>query len=96
MIGYKLFKLRNDGTIGSLFFNTKARLPTGKWLKAEALFRKGFAFRPGWHVLEKKSAPHLMKRGRTWKRVEIEGYTTVIRPKNHGGKWYLADRMKIL
>ena len=59
MIAYKLFKVRKDGSIGSLFFAAKDKLPTGIWLKAKSLHKKGFAFRPGWHTCCLPYAPHL-------------------------------------
>lgn len=95
-IAYKLFRVRKNGTIGSLFINRKAILPIGEWVEAKPYKTKGFAFRPGWHCTKKPHAPHLGMEGRAWYKVEIETYTEHIRPKNQGGMWYLAHRMKIL
>ena len=62
MIAYKLFKVRKDGSIGSLFINQKDRLQINTWLEAKPHRTKGFAFRPGWHALFSPSAPHLSKK----------------------------------
>lgn len=97
MIGYKLFRRRKDGTLGPLFINARQRIPVGEWLPAEAHRKKGFAFRPGWHVLAEQSAPHLRTTGdRVWARVEIEDYTEHRRPESQGGRWFLARRMRVL
>lgn len=45
--GYKLLRLRKDGTLGPLFINARMRIPVGKWLKAESHPTKGYALRPG-------------------------------------------------
>ena len=63
---FKLFKLRKDGSIGPLFINKKQRIPLNKWLTAESHLTKGYAFRPGWHVLLSPNAPHLSKKNRVW------------------------------
>lgn len=73
MIGYKLFRVRRDGSLGSLFINRKLRIYPGDTLKAKAHRTKGFKFRPGWHVCEKPYAPHLSMRGRKWFKVEMSG-----------------------
>lgn len=96
MTGYKLFRLRKDGTLGPLFINRKQRLVPGVEYYAEEHPTKGFAVRPGWHICSKKSAPHLSKRGRVWAEVEFGGYSSHLRPKSQGGLWYTANRMTIL
>lgn len=97
MIGYKLFRLRQDGTLGPLFINCRQRIHVGDWLKAEEHRTKGFAFRPGWHVCSKKSAPHLSKRGRVWCRVDMMGEVIAHkRPRSQGGLWYTAQWMRVL
>ena len=96
MIAYKLFKVRKDGSIGSLFINQKDRLQINTWLEAKPHRTKGFAFRPGWHALFSPSAPHLSKKGRRWHRVYVEDCVEFERPASQGGKWVLAQRMKIL
>lgn len=101
MIAYKLMKVRKDGSIGSLFINAAARLEPGVWMEAEAHRRSGFAYRPGWHVMAEPSAPHLKMKlangeQREWWRVEIDDYEMFIRPKNQGGVWFLAQKMRLL
>ena len=36
MVGYKLFRVRKDGTLGSLFINKKEVLPIGEWIKSKS------------------------------------------------------------
>lgn len=96
MTCYKLFRVRKDGTIGSLFINASARLPLRRWMKAEAHQKKGFAFRPGWHALVAKSAPHLSEKGRAWFRVEVKNFERFTRPASQGGVWLLAKHLRIL
>lgn len=95
-LGYKLFRLRKDGTLGSLFINRSAIIPLGHWLPAEDHQTKGYAHRPGWHVMFNKEAPHLTKKGRIWARVAVTDYETIIRPDSQGGKWMLAQKMIVL
>ena len=96
MIGYKLFTLRKDGTLGPLFINKKQRLAPGVTYQAEDHLTKGFAHRPGWHICSGPVAPHLSKKGRVWAKVEFEDYKEHIRPASQGGLWYTANKMKIL
>lgn len=99
MIAYKLFRIRKDGTLGPLFIDARLRVPVGKWMQAKAVRTEGFAFRPGWHVCSRKSAPHLSKRGRVWCKVSIDDDGWIIphhRPLSQGGLWYTAQRMKVL
>lgn len=100
MIAYKLFKRRKDGSIGPLFINARARLEKGVWYQAEDHPTKGFAHRPGWHCTLKPEAPHLSEQTTTqrreWFEVEIEDYEFFERPPSQGGRWALAQRMKIV
>jgi hypothetical protein len=96
MIAYKLFTLRKNGTIGSLFINRKKVLEENVWYKAEEHPTKGYAMRPGWHVTENPIAPHLSPKGRVWRKVEIEDYYEFVRPNSQGGKWYIAQKMKVI
>ena len=96
MIAYKLFRLLKNGQIAPLFINKKLRLEYDKWYQAETIPTKGFAVRTGWHVVSKPIAPHLSTKNRVWKKVEIEDFTEFIRPASQGGKWYLANKMKVL
>jgi hypothetical protein len=95
VIAYKLVRLRKDGSIGSLFINRRRRLRRGVWMEAEDHKTRGYAHRPGWHVLAERSAPHLSKKDRVWVEVEIRNWTEFERPESQGGLWYLAQEMKI-
>lgn len=92
---YKLFKVRKNGTIGPLFINRKQVIPIGEWVKAGDFPTKGYAHRPGWHTAPEK-AKHLSEKGRAWYKVEIKNYYKFNRPKNQGGYWLIADKMKVL
>jgi hypothetical protein len=93
--GYKLFRVRRDGSLGSLFIDKKKVLPVGQWLNALEVPTKGFAFRPGFHACSEPVAPHLSKEGRVWARVSLIGVTKHRRPETQGGLWYTAKRMRI-
>lgn len=92
---YKLLRVRKDGTLGPLFINRKQVIPIGEWLQAEAHYTPGYAFRPGWHCLAKKGAPHLSKKGRVWCRVTVDQFAVFRRPRCQGGVWYLARMMRV-
>jgi len=96
MIGYKLFRKLKDGQIAPLFINKKLRIPEGVWMPAENHPTKGYAVRPGWHVLARPHAPHLSTKGRVWRKVEVEDFQEFVRPESQGGKWYLAKKMRVL
>lgn len=96
MIAYKLFRLRKDGSLGSLFINASARLPQGEWLQCDLHVKAGFKPRRGWHALAKPSAPHLSKSGRKWYRVSLKDWRRDLRPVHMGRVWYIAEQMKIL
>jgi hypothetical protein len=96
LIGYKLFRLRKDGSLGPLFINARLRVPVGVTLQAESHPTPGFAYRPGWHVCSTPWAPHLSKKGRVWAKVLIEDYTAHVRPASQGGVWFTAGRMTVL
>jgi len=96
MIAYKLFRKLKDNSIAPLFINKRLRLKENVWYDAELHPTNGFAIRRGWHVLAKKHAPHLSKKGRVWRKVEIKNYIEYNRPKCQGGKWFLAEKMKVL
>lgn len=97
MIVYKLFKKRKDNSIGPLFINQRLRIPVGEWLDAEDHPTKNFAHRPGFHTLLQPIAPHLkMMENRVWAKCEIDDYQFFTRPVNQGGKWALANRMRVL
>lgn len=93
---YKLFRVRRDGSLGPLFIDRSLVVPIGLWMRSRAVLTPGFAFRPGWHVCSRKSAPHLSKKGRVWARVRIDGRITEHhRPKAQGGLWYTAEHMMV-
>jgi hypothetical protein len=96
MIVYKLFRQLKNGKITPLFINKTKRLPINEWMNAESHPTKGFAIRPFWHCTEKPNAPHLSEKNRVWMKVEINDYTEYQRPEKQGGKWYLANKMKII
>ena len=94
---YKLFKVRKDGSIGPLFINARQRIPVGEWIPAETHHRKkGFAYRPGWHLTTAPVAPHLSERGRAWYAVEAKGVVRYPRPASQGGEWILAKEIRVI
>lgn len=96
MIGYKLFRVRKDKSLGPLFINRRLKIRLGVWLRAENHPTPGFAVRPGWHVCSQPVAPHLSKKGRAWFKVEITGVKEHLRPEAQGGLWYTANRMRVI
>jgi len=98
MIGYKLVRKRKDGSYGPLFINRKQRLDVGVWLEAEDHPTKGYAHRPGWHILAKPEAPHLSTKGRVWVKVIFPRNASVehVRPSSQGGTWYTAPWVQIV
>ena len=97
MIVFKLFKQRKDGSLGPLFINQKLRIPVGEWLSAESHPTKNFAYRPGFHTLLQPVAPHLkMMENRVWAKCEIEDFEFFHRTEAYGGRWALANRMRVL
>jgi len=95
-IAYKLFRELKSGEITSLFINKTERLPKDVWMEAKSYPTKGFKVRPFWHCTEKPQAPHLSEKNRVWLKVEMEDYQEFMRPQSQGGKWFLANRIKIL
>ena len=99
MYAYKLFRLKKNGAITPLFINKTRELPMGIWMEAQSHETKGFALRPGWHCCTAPRAPHLSDNpkheNRVWLKVEIEDFEEVQRPESQGGKWYLAQKMRI-
>jgi len=49
-----------------------------------------------WHTLLQPVAPHLSEKNRVWCKVEIEDFEYFTRPVNQGGRWALANRMRVL
>ena len=96
MTAYKLFRVKRNGKIGSLFINRQADIQLNVWHEAECHPTKGFAVRQGWHCTMQPIAPHLSTKGRKWFQVEVEGITTFDRPECQGGTWVLARFMKVI
>jgi hypothetical protein len=95
LTGYKLFRVRKDGTLGPLFVGCSIRVPIRKWVKARAIRKAGFKFRPGWHCCKFPWAPHLSKTGRVWCSVSLKGVKKHQRPLSQGGLWYTAKWMRV-
>ena len=93
--GYKLLKLRKNGTLGPLFINARQVIPIGQWLPAEDHPTKGYQHRPGWHAAPAPFAPHLSPKGRVWCAVSLRGVQKIKRPAVQGGWWYLAKEMRV-
>jgi len=93
---YKLFRVRKDGTLGSLFINRERRLEEGLWLVAEDFPTHGFKRRFGWHALPYPMAAHLSKKGRRWYEVELSLVDTERRCMRQGGLWFTAKWMRII
>lgn len=96
MIGYKLMRVRRDGSLGSLFIGRRRRYVLGTEYRAVARRTPGYAFRPGFHVCPQPYAPHLSERGRQWFKVRIREFSEHHRPARQGGRWYTAKYMTIL
>ena len=96
MIAYKLFRVKRNGDITSLFINKSVSLKVNRWLKSKSHPTPGFSVRPGWHTTARPDAPHLSLKNRAWYRVEVEDFQTIARPKSQGQTWYVAKRMRIL
>lgn len=97
MKAFKLLRRRADGSLGPLFINRRQHIPIGEWLEAETHPTKGYAVRTGWHLTPDPHAPHLRQDGdRVWAEAEVEDVTHFDRPACQGGRWLLAQRMKLL
>ena len=95
-LGWKLLRVRQDKTLGSLFINKSQVLVRGVWLESAPHKTPGYAFRPGRHAMVKREAPHLSTVGRVWCRVELLGVEEYERPEAQGGMWLLAKQMRII
>ena len=96
MIAYKLCRKLKNGDITPLFINKTKRLPFNEWMNAELHPTKGFTVRPFWHCTSEPIAPHLSNKNRVWIKIEMEDYTEFVRPVSQGGKWFLANKIKLL
>lgn len=101
MNAYKLFRVKKDGSLGSLFIGRDLTILKDRWMTAETnLPHPGLAHRPGFHCCAKMTAPHIklkLKSGeiRVWRKVEIEDYETIVRPASQGGVWFIAKQMLV-
>lgn len=96
MRAYKLFKVRQNQTIGPLFINRRLVIEINQWYEAENIPTKGFALRPGWHCGATPEAPHLSEKGRVWFEVEVEDFYRFPRPAHQGGEWIIANWMRVV
>ena len=96
MIAFKLLRKLKNGELKPLFINRKQNITPGVWLQAEEHRTKGYQFRPGWHCLLRPEARHLSEKGRAWCMVEIKDVVIHRRPEAQGGKWALAQQMKLI
>lgn len=95
--GWKLFNQRKDGSLGPLFINRKQRLQFDEEYRFEDHPTKGYAHRPGWHILLRPYAPRLKQVApRVWARVEYRDFTVHERSGNPRGTWVLAKYMRIV
>jgi hypothetical protein len=94
MKAYKLFRVRKDGSLGSLYINRRARYTPGYWYHFEEVPTKGFGWRPGFHALPQPEASWINeKEERVWYHVELKRVTVHL---THKGEWYTAEEMKVL
>lgn len=93
---FKLFRIRKDGTLGSLFIDRRTIRSIGIWMQAEDHPTPGYQHRKGWHCFKTQEAPHLTEKGRIWQPVLVSCFLVVERPIAQGGVWYLAQQMKIV
>lgn len=96
MIVYKLVRKLNNGEISPLFINQKSRFKFNQWINAENHENKKFKKRIGFHCVLYPFAPHLSKKNRVWVKCEVQDFEILNKPKSQGGKWVLAQRIKIL
>lgn len=96
MIAYKLFQ-KNKDSICSLFINKRQKYQLNKWYRAKLYKTDGFKPRKGFHCVPiPNNAPHLSNRGREWYKIEIDDFSELQKPQSQGGKWFIANKMKIL
>lgn len=77
--------------------DTSFVIPIGEFIEAKMHNPKKLAYRPGWHTTEKPFAPHIKeKENRRWYKVEISDYYELNRPQFQGGKWFIAQKMKVI
>ena len=59
------------------------------------IHQEGYKYRPFWHCTATQHAPHLSMKNRIWVELEMEDYSEMVRPESQGGKWFLANKIKI-
>lgn len=96
MIAYKLFRIKKNGDISSLFINKRESYKFNVWMEAKSYPTKGYSYRPYWHCTEKPSAPHLSMKNRVWVEIEMDEYVEFKRPESQGGRWFLAKKIKLI
>lgn len=96
MIAFKLLRKLKNGELHPLFIDKKRVIIENFWLEAEEVPTKGYTVRKGWHCLPRPKADHLSEKNRVWCVVDIIDFVELKRPINQGGKWFLAQKMKVL
>jgi hypothetical protein len=94
--GYKLFRIRRDGTLGSLFIDRRRVIPLREWIESTPHPTEGYAVRPGWHICARPFVPHLSIEGRQWYVVAFRDYQEHHRPEAQGSLWFTARHMKVM
>jgi hypothetical protein len=98
---WKLFRLRKDGTLGPLFVDRELVIrPETVYTARQDIRPKTLAYRPGFHCIKHRWAPHIKMRlhngeRRVWCRVVIADYYRDKRPLTQGGMWYVAQNLMI-
>ena len=95
-VAYKLFRVKKDNTITSLFINKTKPIKLNTWLRSKNYPTKGFKIRPGWHSVNEPNAPHLSLTNRAWHKILIKDFKEEKRPKHQGGKWFLSKYIKVI
>lgn len=75
MIAKKLFTLRKDGTLSSLFYDKKRKLTVGVMYSARNCAPPGRIPRPGFRAVKRKNTFHFVTNGRVWCEVWLENVT---------------------
>lgn len=96
MICYKLFRLKANGKLTSLFINKKQEYEIGQVYYAENHITRGYKERPYFHCVATPKANHLIMKNRVWCEVEVTDPIFIKRPLNQGGMWILASSIKII
>ena len=104
----KVLNKRKDGTLSPLFHEKNRRFREGVWERFEADLTHptkvgrssaNLAYRPGFYGGPKTPQIKMGKVGsqnRVKRDIAFRNWTTVRRPANQGGEWYLAAEMMII